>query len=51
MSDLYRVPPGVPGLVGQTPVILLRIEPWFVVGGVAFGGMASSRRRRSSPAG
>jgi len=31
---------------GQVPLVLLAIEPWFVLGGLAFGGMALSQRRR-----
>ena len=31
---------------GQTPVILLAIEPWFVLGGMAFGGLVLSQRRQ-----
>ena len=31
---------------GQTPVVLLAIGPWFVLGGLAFGGMALSRRKK-----
>lgn len=29
----------------QAPAVLLAIEPWFVLGGVAYGGMALSQRR------
>lgn len=32
----------------QAPVVLLAIEPWFVLGGVAYGGMALGQRRRRS---
>lgn len=31
---------------GQTPVVLLAIEPWFALGGLAFGGMALSQRKQ-----
>lgn len=30
----------------QTPLVLLAIEPWFVLGGLAFGGMAFSQRKQ-----
>lgn len=30
----------------QTPFILLAIEPWFVLGGLAFGGMALNQRKQ-----
>lgn len=32
---------------GQTPAILLAIEPWFVLGGVAYGGMVVRSMRGS----
>lgn len=32
------------------PLVLLAIEPWFVLGGLAFGGLVRSRRRRGSVA-
>jgi uncharacterized membrane protein YeaQ/YmgE (transglycosylase-associated protein family) len=35
----------------QAPVVLLVIEPWFVLGGLAFGGMALSRREKPAVAG
>ncbi|MGH3977683.1 MAG: hypothetical protein ACRDRZ_01585 [Pseudonocardiaceae bacterium] len=28
----------------QTPAVLLAIEPWFVVGGLAYGAMALNQR-------
>jgi hypothetical protein len=31
----------------QTPWLLLAIEPWFVLGGLAFGGLALSQRRQA----
>jgi hypothetical protein len=34
----------------QTPAILLAIEPWFVLGGVAYGGLTLGQRRRDVPA-
>jgi hypothetical protein len=30
----------------QTPAVLVAVEPWFVVGGLAFGGLARSQLRR-----
>ena len=30
----------------QTPAVLLAIEPWFVLGGLAFGEMVLNQRRR-----
>ena len=29
----------------QTPAVILAIEPWFVVGGLAYGGMAVHQRK------
>lgn len=41
---------GVAALTGeldeQTPLVLLAIEPWFVLGGLAFGGLVRSSSRR-----
>ena len=35
----------------QTPVALLAIEPWFVLGGLAFGGMVLSQRKKPAVVG
>lgn len=32
------------GAGGSTPAVLIAIEPWFVVGGIAFGGLARAWR-------
>lgn len=32
----------------ETPAVLIAIEPWFLLGGLAFGGMVLSQRRRSA---
>ena len=34
---------------GQTPVLLLAIEPWFLIGGLAYGAMVLRQRRVSIP--
>jgi len=43
---------GVSALSGtfdrQTPWILLAIEPWFVLGGLAFGGIVLSQRQKQA---
>ena len=36
---------------GQVPLVLLAIEPWFVLGGLAFGGLVLSHRREPAGAG
>ncbi len=35
----------------QAPLVLLAIEPWFVLGGLAFGGMALSQRKKPAVVG
>lgn len=35
----------------QMPLVLLLIEPWFVLGGVAFGGLVLSQRRAAARTG
>ncbi len=35
----------------QAPLVLLAIEPWFVLGGLAFGGMALSQRKQRADVG
>ena len=35
----------------QMPVVLLAIEPWFVLGGLAFGGMTLSQRKKPAVVG
>lgn len=34
---------------GQTPVLLLAIEPWFLIGGLAYGAMVLRQRQVSIP--
>lgn len=35
----------------QVPLVLLAIEPWFVLGGLAFGGMVISQRKKPADVG
>lgn len=35
----------------QAPLVLLAIEPWFVLGGLAFGGMVLSQRKKPAVVG
>ena len=35
----------------QMPVVLFAIEPWFVLGGLAFGGMTLSQRKKPAVVG
>ena len=44
---------GLSGLTGtvdrETPALLLAIEPWFLIGGIAYGAMVLEQRRVSVP--